>query len=46
MINIADTNFQVPITYRFRNVTYLVILTKNIYFRVSKIDVLTPKKQI
>ena len=43
LINIADINFEVPITYRFRNPTYLVILTKNIYFRWVKLTFL-PKK--
>ena len=43
LINIADINFEVPITYRFWNPTYLVILTRNIYFPWVKSTFL-PKK--
>ena len=45
MINILDTNFHVLVTYRFRNLTYLVILIKNVYFRLVKLHFFTPKSQ-
>ena len=45
IINIVDINLQVPITYRFRNLTYLVILTKNVYFRLVKLPVFTQKSR-
>ena len=43
IINILDTNFQVHINYQFRNLTYLVILTKSVYFRLVKLPFL-PKQ--
>ena len=39
-------NFHVCITYRFRNLMYLVILTKNVYFQLVKLPCFTPKKRI
>ena len=46
IINIVDKNFQVPITYQFKNLTYLVILTKNVYFRLVKLPLPPQKKRI
>ena len=44
IIKILDINFQVPITYRFQNLTYLLmILTKNVYVCLVKLPFL-PKK--
>ena len=43
--NILDINLQVSITYRFRNLTYLIILTKNVYFRLVKLPFFTPKSK-
>ena len=37
------TNFQIPMTYRFRNLVYLLILTKNICFRLVKLPFFTRK---
>ena len=43
-VTILDTNFQAPIIYQFRNLTYLVILRKNVYFRLIKLPFFYPKK--
>ena len=45
IINIVDINLQVPITYRFRNLTYLVILTKNVYLRLVKFPFFNQKSK-
>ena len=44
-ITFTNTNFQVPMTYRFRNLKYLVILTKNVQFQLVKLRFL-PKNRI
>ena len=43
--NILDINLQVSITYRFWNLTYLVILTKNVYLRLVKFTFVTQKSK-
>ena len=43
--NCATPRHQVPITYRFQNLTNLVILTKNRYFRLGKMSFLLPQRR-
>ena len=45
IITILNNSFQVPITYRFRNLTYLVILVKKYTFKLVKLPFYIPKNQ-